>query len=375
MLFIVLFAFLGLGAFGQEEGVKFLDNVAWEEVMKQAKEQDKLIFVDCYTSWCGPCKMLMSDVFPLKEVGEYMNPRFVSVKYDVEKGEGVKFKERYAGEVVSYPTLLVIDAEGNLVHKLVGYRPSSYLPDLIQRGLDGDNIYTKRKMYDQHKGERAFIKSYLWALWNANEFEEYKKVGREYLSRYPLDSLLTKDMWNMLSRVVVSDPYSKEYAFVIEHLNQIQDLGEDRCRLESILDSRMYEAVQHLYLYTPEQRAKMAPEEFNRRVAYLRSLLKKPVKGFSVHQLELAAFECIYQDDMELLYERMRFFMDCDMICESMLLEDVFRRMIYTLDDKERLQECMDYIRDKSGWVSYMVDNFQALVNERLEKLSAGNPE
>ena len=372
VLFVLLFVLSGLGTFGQEEGVKFLDNVAWEKVVKQAKKQNKLIFVDCYTWWCGPCKRLMSEVFPLKEVGDYMNPKFVSVKYDVEKGEGAKFKERYAGEIGAYPTLLVIDTEGNLLHKLVGYSPSAFLPDLIQRGLDGDNIYTKRKMYAQHKHDRAFVKGYLWALWNASAINEYKKVGLDYLSQYPLDSLLTKDLWNMLSYIVVSDPYSKEYAFVLDHLNQIQDLGEDRYQLESLLDSRMYEAVQRLYLYTPEQRSKMAPEEYNERLTYLRSLLKKPVKGFSVRQLELAAFECVYNDDMELLYDRMRFFMDCDMLCWSMLLEDVFRRIIYYLDDEERLQECMDYLQEKSGWMSYVVDGLQTLVNERLEQLSGG---
>ena len=63
---ILFFSFI---LHAQEKGVQFMDNTPWENVIQKAKEQNKWIFVDCYTSWCGPCKMLATDVFTRDDVG------------------------------------------------------------------------------------------------------------------------------------------------------------------------------------------------------------------------------------------------------------------------------------------------------------------
>ena len=70
------------------QGISFLDNRPMEEVLSQAKKEGKMVFVDCYATWCVPCKMLSTKVFPQKEAGDFFNPRFVSLKLDMEKGEG-----------------------------------------------------------------------------------------------------------------------------------------------------------------------------------------------------------------------------------------------------------------------------------------------
>ena len=49
----------------------------------------------------------------------------------------------------------------------------------------------------------------------------------------------------------------------------------------------------------------------------MQSLLKLPVKGFSVRQIELAAIECMFDNDVDKLYERLHVFMDCDMLGEN----------------------------------------------------------
>ncbi|GAH00631.1 unnamed protein product, partial [marine sediment metagenome] len=71
--------------FGQ--GINF--NVhSFEEAIKTAKAENKLIFVDAYTTWCGPCKWMSKNVFTEGKVGDYFNESFVNVKIDMEKGEG-----------------------------------------------------------------------------------------------------------------------------------------------------------------------------------------------------------------------------------------------------------------------------------------------
>ena len=71
----------------QEQGVQFQE-LTFQEALNKAKAENKLVFVDCYTSWCGPCKYMLNNVFVLPEVGEFFNEHFVNVKYDMEQGEG-----------------------------------------------------------------------------------------------------------------------------------------------------------------------------------------------------------------------------------------------------------------------------------------------
>jgi uncharacterized protein YyaL (SSP411 family) len=56
----------------------------------KAKKENKLIFVDAYASWCGPCKLMVKNIFPLKTVGDYYNSHFINAKIDMEKGEGIE---------------------------------------------------------------------------------------------------------------------------------------------------------------------------------------------------------------------------------------------------------------------------------------------
>ena len=58
------------------------------EALAKAKAENKLVFMDCYTSWCGPCKYMTETIFPQEKAGEFFNPKFVCVKFDMEKGEG-----------------------------------------------------------------------------------------------------------------------------------------------------------------------------------------------------------------------------------------------------------------------------------------------
>ena len=101
----------------QKGGTDFR-NLAYADALAAAKAEGKLLFVDCYTSWCGPCKQMTEKVFPQKAAGDYFNPRFVCVKYDMEKGEGVELAKQWG--VRAFPTFLIIRSDGTIQHRLVG---------------------------------------------------------------------------------------------------------------------------------------------------------------------------------------------------------------------------------------------------------------
>ncbi|MFR7878363.1 MAG: thioredoxin family protein [Butyricimonas paravirosa] len=121
--FIVQFLCLALFSFGQSagDGIRFIEGEKWENVLKMAQEQDKYIFMDCYTSWCGPCKALAKDIFTRKDVGDFFNANFINVKYDMEKGVGKDLYKQYKSNIIGFPTLLLINKEGKV-------RPDGRIP-------------------------------------------------------------------------------------------------------------------------------------------------------------------------------------------------------------------------------------------------------
>ena len=105
---IVLAVFMAAMALSLSAQINFREG-GFAEALEAAKSENKLVFMDCYTSWCGPCKLMASKEFVQEKAGEYFNPRFVSVKIDMEKGEGVELRKRY--DVNAYPTLLVLNVK------------------------------------------------------------------------------------------------------------------------------------------------------------------------------------------------------------------------------------------------------------------------
>lgn len=113
-------------AYGQ--GIEFYHG-PYAEVLKKARKEKKQIFVDVYTSWCGPCKMMARDVFSRQEVGEYYNRNFVCLKLDAEKEKDYPFFEKY--QAGGYPSMFWLDTEGKLIDMHVGYMEA---PAFILKG-------------------------------------------------------------------------------------------------------------------------------------------------------------------------------------------------------------------------------------------------
>lgn len=101
-----------------ETGIQFQTG-SFSETLALAKKENKIVFVDIYASWCGPCKRLKSTTFSDANVGEYFNSNFVNAAFDGEKGEGIELAQKYG--VTAYPTLLFIHPDGTVKGKSMGY--------------------------------------------------------------------------------------------------------------------------------------------------------------------------------------------------------------------------------------------------------------
>jgi len=99
-------------------GVKFSKSETLTGVLEQASAENKLVFVDFYTTWCMPCRLMDEDVFPDRRLGEFMNENFISYKVDAEKDNGISLATLYSVE--GYPTLLFLDQKGNILERKLG---------------------------------------------------------------------------------------------------------------------------------------------------------------------------------------------------------------------------------------------------------------
>ncbi|WP_298263143.1 DUF255 domain-containing protein [uncultured Lutibacter sp.] len=117
IFYIILVGIIFSCAQEKKELPKAIDfrNGTFKELLAVAEKEDKLIFIDCYTSWCAPCKWMDKNVFVNENVYSFYNSTFINYKIDMEKGEGPELAKKY--QVSSYPTYLFINSKGDLVHK------------------------------------------------------------------------------------------------------------------------------------------------------------------------------------------------------------------------------------------------------------------
>lgn len=143
-------------------GIKFFTG-SWKEVLAEAKRQNKPVFVDIFTTWCGPCKRMAKEAFPDATVGEKFNTHFINYQIDAEKGEGIDVAKKYA--VSAFPTSLYVSASGDLIHRATGYGSLKGLLDEANKAIDAakdpNPLSVMENQFVGGKRNLAFLEAYL----------------------------------------------------------------------------------------------------------------------------------------------------------------------------------------------------------------------
>lgn len=114
------------------EGITFIEQ-DWDKALKDAKANNKFVFLDIYATWCGPCKMLKKNTFTDKTVANFFNQNFINVSVDGEKGAGPSLAQQY--QIQGYPALIIADYTGKPILYTVGYIDAKTLMDFAQAAL------------------------------------------------------------------------------------------------------------------------------------------------------------------------------------------------------------------------------------------------
>ncbi|MEM9548553.1 MAG: thioredoxin family protein [Bacteroidota bacterium] len=160
------------------QGISF-ESTSFQSALNKAKAENKMIFMFAYSTWSKPCKWMTNDVFTDERVGAYFNDKFINVKVDMERGEGIDLASNY--DVNSYPTLLFINGDGELIHTSVGSRPVDDFLDLGLAALDPDRqLTTMNRRFDSGERNSEFLKLYTDALTSAG-MKNFDEIAQLYM--------------------------------------------------------------------------------------------------------------------------------------------------------------------------------------------------
>lgn len=215
LLFAGMFAMVA--AFGQTNFRK----LSFDEALAAAKAENKYVFIDCYTSWCGPCKIMADKVLPQKEVGDYMNDKFVCIKIDMEKGEGPELAKRFM--VTAYPTFLVVKGDGSLAHRVVGGEPDGKkFIEKVDAAFDANSAANLEAEYAAGNRKMDFLLKYTKALLEAGNAEKAKAVGLDIITSLEDAQRCTEPYWFIYDSYQLSPLGSGNLAYLLRHVDQFR---------------------------------------------------------------------------------------------------------------------------------------------------------
>lgn len=207
---LLLGAFLCLSA-AQSQGIEFFEGT-WDEVLAEAKKSRRLVFVDAYTTWCGPCKMMARNTFTDEGVGSFHNANFVNYKFDMEKGEGPRFAAKYG--VRAYPTIFYLNYKGEVVHKAVGYKaPTQLLQESKKATGPGKDAANMELAYKDGDLEGKDLLTYAMKL-KADE-KPYDKAAQKYFSSISTKEMHSSNGWKAIQELS-TNIYSPEMQYLIK---------------------------------------------------------------------------------------------------------------------------------------------------------------
>lgn len=220
--------------------------LAYKDALTTAKTENKKVFMDFYTDWCGPCKMMSREIFPQKSVGDYMNKNFVCIKVNAEKGDGVALAKRY--KINAYPTMVVIDMDEKELGRIVGSQSADELTNKLDQLIDpSKKPETIRKRYEQGERTPNVVKAYaansidellrsdLSKDEKIKKYDSIVNLVQDYFSKLPdTDRVKPENMFVYTS--YTEDPFSPSARFYYTSLNKFKE--PQKSEVDSIMRKR-----------------------------------------------------------------------------------------------------------------------------------------
>ncbi|MDE0661810.1 MAG: thioredoxin family protein [Gammaproteobacteria bacterium] len=234
-----------------EPGMAFFHG-SFDDAVAEAREQGKKVFLDVYTDWCGPCIVMQETVFPLPEVGEYFNARFVNYKLDAEDESigGPEIAARY--EVKAYPTYLILDNKGAEIGRATSGMSGDQFVALFSRmlGETESQFETIKARFDSGERSPEFVQEYLDAAivdqsmgsdFDFQRFAELKKVAGDYFASRDHSVLVNETDARLIATYWDKTPRGDSLVeFVIDNYDEFVSVSSDAAMSQFVLGATWY---------------------------------------------------------------------------------------------------------------------------------------
>lgn len=232
------------------EGIIFRD-LTLPEAGAKAAEEGKLVFVDCYTPSCGPCKFMARNIFPMDSCGVFMNPRFVSVMKDLEAEDNTYIARKY--NVRIYPTFLLLRPDGSLYAKLEG-GATKQAGKFIKRVEEALSLGDMEERYEAGQRDIKLLTGYVHALKRPAPGKA-RAVISDYMETLSAEEMADPDIMNLIGQL--DDMDCPGFARLMDNRNGVAAIV-GRIKLGQILSSihRSYTGRLKMMRRTPSDTAK-----------------------------------------------------------------------------------------------------------------------
>ncbi len=189
-----------------------MSGVSWKEVQTEAKAKNKYIFMDCYATWCGPCKYMSQHIFTQKEVGNFFDEHFISVAVQMDKTlkDSPAIQDWYSDatmisndfNVKIYPTYLIFSPDGLAIHRFSGSSTDvkNFLDKASEAFDPSKQYYSLMKEWSLHKEDSVYLLRALKAALKESDKRNAEIIGDAYVDC--LKNPLTKDNVEFLHRLI-----------------------------------------------------------------------------------------------------------------------------------------------------------------------------
>jgi thiol-disulfide isomerase/thioredoxin len=204
------------------KGVSFVHHLSWEQILEKARSENKYVFVDCYATWCGPCKAMDKMVYPNDSVGIYINDQFISVRIqmDTTKEDNEEVRSWYLtahsiGEqyhIGAYPSYLFFSPDGQAVDKKVGGMNIKDFLIMVKAALDPhQQYYTLLTNYRQGRLDYPAMPVLAEAAARIGADSLSTQVAGDYVHHY-LEMLPAAEVWTN-NNILFVNRHSKVIAY------------------------------------------------------------------------------------------------------------------------------------------------------------------
>lgn len=253
-----------------------------EQASVKAKAEKKLIFLDAFTQWCGPCKKMAREVFPQAKVGEAMNDKYVNLQIDMESAYGAPLAKRL--QITAYPTFVIFNADAQEIGRFLGGSNAEEFLRKVEENSHDNSSSTLQARWQAGERNPQFLKEYLSTLSAAYKTDEANDVAEAILDgkaeTFAADSVL-RDIFIRH----INNPFAPSFVYTLQHPDVLSGYMNNKMLVEMKTRNVLDGYQRQLIIEKEDGSVTLDQERFDKFVALLKEVGVKETDHYRLQTL------------------------------------------------------------------------------------------